>query len=156
MWDHPGTSLSTVLAVPCPWFCTQKAPSTSSNRIPGNRSAFSVFPFQQLAFSVGILNKSFPGRVLQTQGNKVTPGREWLKGSPGGIPQEHCCQGLRRTETLRAQGQRWWPPRNRPLRISGIWRSVLWGRCGIAKVQGGWDKVKGQWRGQISYSTWFG
>ena len=71
-----GGSLSILLSVPCPWFCAQKAPSTSSNWIPGNRSAFSVFPFQQLAFSVGILSKSFPGHVLQTQGNKITPGRE--------------------------------------------------------------------------------
>lgn len=74
-WDHPGaapfhlalSALSMVLCTESPF---------NRNWIPGNRSAFSVFPFRQLAFSFGILSKSFPGRVLQTQGNKITPGRE--------------------------------------------------------------------------------
>lgn len=53
------------------------------NWIPGNRSAFSVFPFRQhLLFHLGLLGKSFPGRVLQTQGNKITPGKGVTQREP--------------------------------------------------------------------------
>ena len=70
-----GSSLPTLLSVPCPWLCTQKTPSTSNSW--DTRQSLSLYYVPILATCFfGIKSKSFLGCVLETQVNKMTPGRE--------------------------------------------------------------------------------